>query len=454
MRVLRFISRILLGVLFVFSGFVKAVDPMGSAYKFSDYFHAFGLDFLDSLSIPLALFLSSFEWLLGLALILGYQKKKVYWILLFFMGFFTVLTLVLAITNPVTDCGCFGDAVILTNWETFFKNVVFMIFVLVLFRSRNQAENVLQGRMEQWLLLTLFAGIFSFSLYTLRHLPAIDFRPYDTGTFIPGEMEIPEGAPRDEYKTILFYRNLETGKTEEYTIENYPEDTVRYEFVTSESKLVKKGYEPPIHDFGIMDPYGMDISDELLSFQGYTLFMLIHDLAPVDDALLQQAESWHGLQALAPDFKFIPVTASTGDIIEDKKNSSGISYDFFGGDEIMLKTMIRSNPGFLLLKNGTIISKWGHRDFPGMEQWSSDWPEMISQYSETQDPAIRELVEAGLMENLRFDHVDFDRTANNIVIEEYNRTRDVCRWMLFIMIVMILLLALQLLPKWEKRRRD
>ncbi|HDS07662.1 MAG TPA: DoxX family protein, partial [Bacteroides sp.] len=138
MRFARLISRILLGAVFIFSGFVKAVDPLGSAYKFSDYFHAFGLKFLDGLSLPLGILLPALELALGIMLLLGYRKKIVTWAVTVFMVFFTLLTLVLAVFNPVEDCGCFGDALVLTNWETFFKNVVLMVFVVILFPDRKR----------------------------------------------------------------------------------------------------------------------------------------------------------------------------------------------------------------------------------------------------------------------------------------------------------------------------
>ncbi len=137
MKYIRLLSRLLVGVVFIFSGFVKAVDPLGSAYKFADYFTAFKLGFLEFLALPMGIFLSAFELILGLTLVLGYRRKTTFTVLLWFMSFFTLLTFILALFNPVSDCGCFGDALILTNWQTFFKNVVLMVFVLLLYFGRN-----------------------------------------------------------------------------------------------------------------------------------------------------------------------------------------------------------------------------------------------------------------------------------------------------------------------------
>ena len=195
MKYIRLLSRIIVGVVFIFSGFVKALDPLGSAYKFSDYFTAFKLGFLDFLSLPLGIFLSAFELLLGITLILGYRRKVTFTVLMWFVSFFTLLTLILALFNPVTDCGCFGDALILTNWETFFKNVVLMVFVLILYFGRNTGTYHGNALREWVIVMCLYVMASLFSFWNYRHLPLIDFRPYDVGTVIKDEMEIPEGVP-------------------------------------------------------------------------------------------------------------------------------------------------------------------------------------------------------------------------------------------------------------------
>ncbi len=246
MKYFRMFCRIVLGFVFIFSGFVKAVDPMGSAYKLSDYLNAFKLGFLEGLSLPMGIFLSAFELVLGIVLILGYRRKTVYWILLWFVSFFTLLTFILALFNPVTDCGCFGDALVMTNWQTFLKNVILMVFVLPLFLNREK-EVITDFRIREWIIVAcIFAGAIWFSGWNFNHLPLLDFRPYDVGTVIREEMEIPEGAAVDEYETMLIYKNKDSGKSEEFTIQDYPKDTVSWEFENSESKLVSKGFERPI----------------------------------------------------------------------------------------------------------------------------------------------------------------------------------------------------------------
>lgn len=444
MKVVRLLSRLILGFVFIFSGFVKVVDPLGSAYKFGDYFAAFRMDFLDALSLPLGIFLAAFELVLGIVLILGYQKKITYWVLLVFMSFFTVLTFILAIFNPVTDCGCFGDAIIMTNWQTFFKNLVLMLFVLILFYSRKRAENVMRNLAERGLILLFFAGSFLFSIHCLRHLPLLDFRPYDIGTNIRSEMEVPEDAPQDVYETKLFYRNLESGEQEEFTIQDYPKDTLKWEFVTSESRLISKGYEPPIHDFGLIDSDGYDITDELLDDPGYSLMMVSYDLADADPDRLPEMNAWKSLENISGDFSFIPVTATASSEREQIATELGLEYDFYSADEIMLKTIVRSNPGFLLLKNGTIVDKWSHRDFPAMEIWDNKWGEMIDQFLAEQDPEILMLIEEGFMDEIRWDVVDFDRAALPLVTGAAAEGTEKETWALFYISVIMMMLILQL----------
>lgn len=453
MKAIKLFSRFILGIVFLFSGFVKAIDPLGSAYKFSDYFQAFGLDFMDGLSLGLGIFLAVFELVLGLTIILGYQKRIVYFVLLLFMGFFTLLTFILALTNPVTDCGCFGDALVLTNWETFIKNVVLMLFVVLLFTSRRRTHNVHGSGLERLLILLFFAGGIVLSLAALRHLPFIDFRPYDVGTFIPGEMVIPEGAPVDEYETVLYYMNLETGDKEAFSLEDYPKDTTKYTFETSESILVKKGYEPPIHDFGMLDPDGDDVTDEILGFQGYSLLMISYDLHKSEEEILSRGNRWSELGDLASDFRFIPVTASAGKVLDEIIERNGLTYDFYAADETMLKTVIRSNPGFVLLKNGNIIGKWAGRDFPGMETWNDSWPQEIDRYKEEQDPEIIQLIEEGYMEPLALDVIDFDRSAAAMSSGWVTGVKEGLIWVVYLLGVLLLLIVVQIIPSKQNRHR-
>jgi uncharacterized membrane protein YphA (DoxX/SURF4 family) len=418
MKYIKLLSRIILGIVFIFSGFVKAVDPLGSAYKFSDYFSAFKLGFLEFSTLPLGVLLSAFELVLGITLILGYRRKTIYWILFSFMGFFTLLTLVLAIFNPVSDCGCFGDALILTNWQTFLKNVVLMVFVLLLFSQRNKEPEGGQPFGEWMVVVLLYLGASWFSVWNYTHLPLLDFRPYDVGTVIRQEMEIPEGAPVDEYETKLTYRDRGTGESADFGMDDYPRDTTRWEFVNSESRLVYKGFEPPIHDFAIMDDDGTDLVDQILSDPGYSLLMIAYHLDKAHEGTLVRAGEWAQVERLADDFSFYAVTASPGDEVEATVSSLGLGYPFFTGDEIMLKTMVRSNPGFMLISNGTIIGKWGFRDFPSLEELDPHALELIGNAATPMDEETQMLMEAGIYEDFSFGVLDFESFLPDLVYEK------------------------------------
>ena len=440
MKYIRFLSRLIVGMVFIFSGFVKAVDPLGSAYKFSDYFSAFGLDFLDFLALPMGIFLSAFEMVLGFSLLLGYRRKVMYVALMLFMSFFTLLTLVLAIFNPVSDCGCFGDALILTNWETFFKNVVLMVFVLILFLSR-KADRGSTLVLREWLLVLVFficASLFSYWNYS--HLPLMDFRPYDVGTVISEEMEIPEGAPSDEYQTTLIYRNRMTGQNSSFTMEDYPKDTLKWEFVDSESKLVKKGYEAPIHDFAIMDPDGFDLVDEILNDQGYSMLMLAYDLEASHKEALISAGDWAQLELFAGDFSFYAVSASTSAEVESISAELGLGYPFLAGDEIMLKTIVRSNPGFLLIRNGVILGKWAQRDLPALEELDPQWSELIGNASAPLDEETQLLMEAGAFEPISFDFIEFDRMVPELLLKEDAGKQEMAIGLIFVLTLLVILM--------------
>ncbi|MGC9343760.1 MAG: BT_3928 family protein [Bacteroidales bacterium] len=364
MKMLRTLSRLLVGIVFIFSGFVKAVDPLGSTYKFGDYFTAFNIGFLESFALPLAILLSSIELVLGISLLLGYRMRFTSWVVLLFMSFFTILTFILALTNPVSDCGCFGDALILTNWETFWKNIVIMAVTIIVFISRDKYQLVREP-VKEWIVIAgFFVLVVLLSLYCYRNLPLLDFRPYGVGTYIPDGMVIPEGAPQSEFETRLYYRNSETGEEKEFTMENFPKDTLRWEFIDAVSKQVSEGYEPPIHDFNIMAPDGSVITDEIISWQGYTFFLVSYNALEADKEALKRANKYFQLSQAVEDIRFFAVSASLREDLDSIRLLTGLEYDFSQADEITLKTIVRSNPGLLLIKNGTIMDKWGHRNFP------------------------------------------------------------------------------------------
>ena len=253
-------------------------------------------------------------------------------------------------------------------------------------------------------------------------------------------MEIPDGAAMDEYLTTLIYKNTETGKTTSFTMENYPKDTLQWEFVNSESKLVKRGYEPPIHDFAIMDVYGDDLVDEILSDGGYSLIMFAYNLAGADKGALIDAGEWSQLEIFASDFSFYAVTAATSADIESISAELDLGYQFLAGDEIMIKTIVRSNPGFMLVKNGCILGKWAFRDFPLLEQLDPQWPELIGNASAPLDEETQLLMDAGAFEDFSFDLVEFDHFVPELLLNEGAKKREKGVGLAFILALMTVFL--------------
>ncbi len=359
------ISRIIIGLVFIFSGFVKGVDPLGSAYKFSDYFNAFNLGFLEPLAILLAYVLSAAEFLIGISLLFAFRFRAGAWAVTVFMGFFTILTFILALTNPVTDCGCFGDAIIMSNWQTFFKNLILLPFVFMVFRFRKDQKETLPG-LYSWGGLMVFAILFfALELNAVRHLPMLDFRPYSMGTFIPDKMNVPEGFPEDEYQTILYYEK--DGETKEFTEDNFPWEDSTWKFVDSEHKLIRKGYEPPIHDLTIVDEDGYDHINDILGNEGFSFLMISTHIQKADKEALILADelaTW----CFASGHSFYFMSSSLDEEILKVRQELDLGFDIYTTDEITLKTIVRSNPGLVLLKEGIVLGKWHYNDMPGAKE--------------------------------------------------------------------------------------
>jgi uncharacterized membrane protein YphA (DoxX/SURF4 family) len=367
MKLLRNASRILLGAVFLFSGFVKGIDILGSTYKFTDYFNAFGTEWATGLAHVLAIVLSFSEFAIGAALLLNYYTRIASWLSLIFMSFFLPLTFFIAIKNPVTDCGCFGDALIITNWQTFYKNIVLMALALVVFISRKQFNNPLKP-IAQHALALVPALAFAFTAYqSLNHLPIIDFRPYKIGVNISEAMKIPADAPADEYRNEFVYRNKTTGKEEKFNDTNYPwQDTITWEYVSMTSKLVKKGFEPTIHDFTIETMEGEDVAGYFLETENYTLMIIAHNLNK-SSSKAQENLNKLASEALAHGLNVVCLTASSEEQIAAFKEKYNSPFEFFFCDEITLKTIVRSNPGIVLTYQGTILNKWHWKDTPLFE---------------------------------------------------------------------------------------
>ncbi|MDR0681206.1 MAG: DoxX family protein [Dysgonamonadaceae bacterium] len=354
-------SRILLGVVFVFSGFVKAVDPLGSAYKISDYFSAWELQFLDFLALPGSFFQSALEFTLGVLLLAGIYRKITSILVLLVMCFMTPLTLYLAIVNPITDCGCFGDALVITNWQTFYKNIVLLAAAVIVFLWHKQMTFLFSKKFRSLALWFTFLFIIGISLYCYTYLPVLDFRPYKIGNNISEGMTIPKNAEADVYEITFIYEKK--GVKQEFTIDNYPKEDSGWVFVDTKSKLIKKGYEPPVHNFTITTEQGYDITDEILADDNYTFLLIAHKLEKASDSNIDKINEIYDY-AKQNGYNFICLTASLPSQIKEWKENTGAEYPFCTMDDVTLKTIIRSNPGLMLIKKGTIINKWPSRKIP------------------------------------------------------------------------------------------
>ena len=356
------VCRFVLAATFIFSGYVKAIDPLGTLYKLKDYAAAMSLNGLlpDWVLVGVAIALGALEFALGVFMLFAVRRHVVSRITLAFMTAMTVLTLWIFVADPVKDCGCFGDALKLTNGETLLKNIVLIACAaLVAWRPADMARFI--SRSNQWIVrYYTVAYIVITSVYCLYTLPIFDFRPYHVGMNIKQGMEIPEGAEQPEFESTFLLRK--NGETREFTLDNYPDST--WEYVDTRTVQTKKGYEPPIHDFALTScDTGEDITEQVLTKKGYTFLLVSPRLAVADDSNFGDIDQIYEY-AEENGADFYCVTASANDEIERWRDLTGAEYQFCNADETTLKTMIRSNPGLMLLKDGTIIDKWSHNALP------------------------------------------------------------------------------------------
>jgi uncharacterized membrane protein YphA (DoxX/SURF4 family) len=364
--ILRTVTRIAIGLLFIFSGYVKAIDPIGSEIKFEEYFEAFGMSFLESGALIFGILLALAELMIGLCFFFGLKMKLASLGAILFMAFFTVLTLILAITNAVQDCGCFGDAIKLTNWQTFYKNLIIDPFVIYAFIERKNFRQIFNLKTE-WIiaagLLFCSAGI---SFYAYRHLPLIDFMAYKTGVNIPDGMIIPEGAPADIYEDGIYIYEKD-GKKESFTLENLPDDT--WKFVEAPTpKLIKKGYVPPTQDFSITPLEGGEsIQDEVFAKGGYLIFVTSADIGKAKSTKSNLLNDIYKYSS-GNNINFMMLAHGSMEELKNFTQKNNAEYPVYSSDATVLKSMVRSNPGVMLLKDNVILKKWNANDIPSVDE--------------------------------------------------------------------------------------
>jgi len=367
MKILLWISRVIFGLVFIFSGFVKAIDPLGSTYKFQDYFLSFGLEWMFPFALPLAIIMSTLEILIGVNILLGIKMRLSALGGLLFMLFFTPLTLYVAIFDPVPDCGCFGDALIISNWETFYKNIVFLAAAIFIFIKRKEIKPLWSER-NDWYLSGVVALIgIIISVYCLRNLPIIDFRPWKIGNNVL-ELMTPEPEEADIF---LIFQNQQTGELAEYPATDYPWDDEEWSQLwkfKDQRRVVTKAYVPaPIDDFHIQDEYGDDYTDSYIANPDYQFIIVAYDLLATSKKDFEKRITPLAVAAEEYGISLVVLSGSTFDLIDAFRHELQTPYNFYQADGVKLKTIIRSNPGLVLMKDGVVLGKWAHRNIPDFE---------------------------------------------------------------------------------------
>ena len=362
LKMIVYLCRIIVAVTFIFSGFVKAIDPIGTQYKLQDYLGAIGIAGIlpNWTLLAVAVFLAAIEFCIGIFLLFAIQRRLISKLTVAFMAFMTMVTMWIVVADPVKDCGCFGDALHLTNTETLIKNIMLLVCSLaIMYRPLAMFRFV--SKSNQWI-VTNYTIVFILvsSGLSLYYLPIFDFRPYHIGVNIPRGMEIPKGAKLPQFKTTFIMEK--NGQRKEFTLDNYPDAS--WKFIDSKTVQTSEGYIPPIHDFSITDnKTGLDLTNSILSHKGYTFLLIAPHLETADDSNFGDIDRLYEY-AQSYDIPFYCLTASTAKAIKRWIDLTGAEYPFCITDEAVLKTIIRSNPGLLLLKDGTIINKWSHNNLP------------------------------------------------------------------------------------------
>lgn len=357
--------RISLALLFLFSGFVKCVDPMGGAIKIEDYFVAWGIIAPESLTLTLSLVQNCFEFLAGFLLLFNVFVPFASIVTLCFMVFFTPLTLYIAIANPVSDCGCFGDAVKLTNWQTFYKNLIFLPAAILVFANRRNYTSGL--RLWRKLIVAIVGVVVAagVSLSGLTNEPFIDFRPFSVGTDIEASMTIPPDAPMPEYRTTFILEK--DGQQQEFDEHSYPYDDSTWVYIDSRTEVIAEGYQPPIKDFSLTDADGYSRTEQVLhSAQPQVLAISpkVEDISPARAKKLAEIAA----ACSATDAQFFILTASSGVALRNLTDMAEFPFSYLSADETMLKTITRCNPGLIAVQDGIIVAKYHIDHAPEAEQ--------------------------------------------------------------------------------------
>lgn len=368
------IARAITGALFIFSGFIKANDPLGFSYKLEEYFEVFKsdtgwgiFDIIARYSLELAIFICALEMILGFTLLIGYYVRVTLWLLMLQIIFFTFLTFYSACFNKVTHCGCFGDFIPLKAWQSFWKDIALLFLITILWVSQIHIREIFVTLFSHTISLLAIIVAFVIPIYAYNHLPYFDFRPYHKGANIIEKMKPGKNYQPAVYETRFKYQNLKTGEIKEFTLKDYPwQDTLNWKWVDTKNILVKEAVDAPeISDFSIKTLNDDNVTDSILNNPNYQFWIICYDLKKTntDNTTIAKLKDLVEL-AQKDKVSVIAFTSSGKEEIDVFKNQTGLQIPFFNVDGIVLKTMIRSNPGIMLVKHATIVDYWHYNDLP------------------------------------------------------------------------------------------
>jgi uncharacterized membrane protein YphA (DoxX/SURF4 family) len=372
-------ARIVVGALFIVSGLIKANDTVGFGYKLEEYFDVFHIPVLGNFATAIAMILCTIEIVLGALLLFGFWSRKVTPALLGTIIFFTLLTFVSAVFKVVTSCGCFGDAIPLTPWQSFIKDLILLVLIVFLYRCKDRIKPAISSRKTQLSITALIIVLsFLFSQYTYNALPVVDFLPYKVGANIPALMKIPEGEKPDEYQIFYNLKNKATGETKAMNDQEYLKSGIwkdnNWGIVgTPDRRLVKVGYDVKIKDLNISDAAGTDYTRELIENPYYNLVVVAYDLKHTD---LDAIAELNGIALKAAEqynIRTVLLTSNSSQDAEAFTQQNKLLMEIFYADAVPLKSMVRANPGVLLLKNGVIINKWHYHKMPSFEELTKEY---------------------------------------------------------------------------------
>ncbi len=369
-------SRIFVGALFIFSGLIKANDPLGFGYKLQEYFEVFHMNFLSGMATGIAILLCTLEIVLGALLLLGFWSKKVAWGLLLLIIFFTLLTFISAAFKVVTSCGCFGDAIPLTPWQSFGKDLILLALIIVVFLNKNLIQPLFKKETTQRKIAIAVTVIsLGFGLYTYNVLPIIDFLPYKVGAHLPSLMVIPPGEKPDEFEIMYHLKNKKTNEEKDMSDKAYLKTEIwkdnNWEIIGEPAKrLVKKGFEPKIKDLNITDASGTDYTKELIENPYYNLIFVAYDLHATNEAAIGKLNALALNATQQFNIRTVLLTSNSAQDAQAFIKKNNLFSEVFYADAVPLKSMVRANPGVLLMKNGVVINKWHFHNVPTFDQLS------------------------------------------------------------------------------------